>query len=435
MKIERLSVKNFKSLRDVSISPGQLSVIVGPNASGKSNFVDSLDFLADAYRNGLELAVAKLGGFENIAFRRQRRTKMPIQLSVQAELDSNEVRGISRRRGPSTRKYRFEHTFSFKARGGGIRADFFVNHENLSVWSLNDHKGTTLITQIQRENGRLAVTPAVDLAQLEKSGEDFTDLLAILTLFSGEGSARISETELFVSQIGRLVPFLSSFAQNVSQLKVFQLSPQMCRQFGAPTPRPELDRYGANLPAVVDLLQKSHPREWEQVLSMMKHIIPDLETITVEYTHSRTLGLFFHEVGVGRPWTVGEVSDGTIQSLGMLSGIYDPRSTFIVIEEPENSVHPWIVRNLADSCRAVSRRKQVLLTTHSMSLVDVLDPSEIWLASRVGGETRIEHISATNPEFSDLWREGVVSISQYLESGALLGYAPGKTVTTKSNVL
>src|SRR6266849_6035281 len=87
MRILELGIHNYKSLRAVNMSPGPLSVLLGPNAAGKSNFCDAIDFLGEMYRWNLELAVARHGGFENICYRHTRRSKSPIELLVTATLD------------------------------------------------------------------------------------------------------------------------------------------------------------------------------------------------------------------------------------------------------------------------------------------------------------------------------------------------------------
>lgn len=78
MKILEIGLHNYKSLRSVTVHPAQLSVFVGPNASGKSNFCDALDFVGEMYRWGLELAIRRHGGYENICYRHKRRSKSPI---------------------------------------------------------------------------------------------------------------------------------------------------------------------------------------------------------------------------------------------------------------------------------------------------------------------------------------------------------------------
>src|SRR3954451_22715517 len=90
MRLKRLEIRNYKSLRNVVIEPTPLTVLVGPNAAGKSNFADALDFLGEVYRSNLEGAVAKKGGYENICFRQIKRSTAPIRFRSVLEVKSGE---------------------------------------------------------------------------------------------------------------------------------------------------------------------------------------------------------------------------------------------------------------------------------------------------------------------------------------------------------
>ena len=82
MRITQLKVQNYKSLRSITLEPSGLTVLVGANGSGKSNLADCLDFISEVYRHGLEVAVARKGGYENIAHRKQRRSKGAVGVAL-----------------------------------------------------------------------------------------------------------------------------------------------------------------------------------------------------------------------------------------------------------------------------------------------------------------------------------------------------------------
>src|SRR3954468_15104997 len=82
MRLLEVSIQNFKSLKSVTLKPGPLSVFIGPNGAGKSNLCEALAFTNDMYRWGLEHAVARYGGYENICFRHTRRSTAPIAFSL-----------------------------------------------------------------------------------------------------------------------------------------------------------------------------------------------------------------------------------------------------------------------------------------------------------------------------------------------------------------
>ncbi len=66
MAIKRIRLKNFKNFRDETIELGSMNVLVGTNASGKSNFLDALRFLRDIQEDGLENAISLRAGMEHI---------------------------------------------------------------------------------------------------------------------------------------------------------------------------------------------------------------------------------------------------------------------------------------------------------------------------------------------------------------------------------
>src|SRR5438128_922607 len=112
MRITQLKISNYKSLRSVEFAPPPLSVIVGANAAGKSNLADCLDFIADVYRHGLETAVQRKGGYENIAFRRQRRSRQPIGIQLVAEFSAQDLEDYNPNMHVRT-GLRLEHSFAF----------------------------------------------------------------------------------------------------------------------------------------------------------------------------------------------------------------------------------------------------------------------------------------------------------------------------------
>ena len=426
MKITELSVHNYKSLRSISFAPGDLNIIVGANASGKSNFADALDFISEIYRHGLEVAVARKGGYENIAFRRKRRSKGAIGIDLCVEIPGSELRGGYNRSNARNNlpTVRVKHRFQFAAKGYSISAEFAIVSETLtfSIGSGQTWEEVAAITRSQHGTLTLAMpsnVAAEDLAEhpVSRKPRKYFDFPELQYFFQREFPA--SPTELISSMLGRFTSGMSAFTTAVGNIRVFQISPTKSREFGVPTPRPELAFSGANLPAVVDLLQKKRPAEWKQVMQAMRSVMPDLSAIQVAYTPNRTLGLFFEEEGSGRPWSVGEVSDGTIQTLALLVAIFDPQSTALVLEEPENSVHPWIIRHILDSCKEASKRKQILITTHSPIVMNAVHPDELWIMWRRAGESHLSPLKSLDSQFVELWSDGQIPTFEYLDSGAL----------------
>ena len=441
MRLTEVQIHNYKSLRNLSITPSPLSVLVGPNASGKSNFCDALDFLGEAYRLGLEVAVARKGGFENICFRKYKRSRAPIRFQISFELAWGEwwlPVFFRRERELKDEKFSFEHTFEIRASSTNITAPFFISSEKLEI-RLGPHSRSQLLLPIHEGNS----TYPILLFMCQREGKTITqynisgleDLLgnesetkyfrSLLDEFSGgEIKNKLPETEFMLSFIDRLFFGNSPFRQTIGSLRVFQLSPRNCREFGVPTPNPELDRFGGNLPAVVEYLKSNNKREYSSLLKTIRRVMPTLEGLETQYTHRKTLGLFVNEEGFGRPWAADDISDGTIQIIGLLVAAFDPRTSMVIIEEPENSVHPWAIRKFIEAARQASNNKQVILTTHSPVLIDTLKPDELWVVRRIDGETKINPVLELDPQLIKDWGQGHFTLSEYLDSGIIPDAVP-----------
>jgi predicted ATPase len=156
----------------------------------------------------------------------------------------------------------------------------------------------------------------------------------------------------------------------------------------------------------------------------MKDIVPELEDISIIYLHTRTLGLSFKENGVGRPWSTEEVSDGTIRSLAMLVACFDPRVSGLVLEEPENSLHPWIIKEIVKHLRNLSDSKFVMVTTHSPVVLNSVRPNDVWIVYKRNGETHIRPLIELDPNVEGDWEKGKYRLFDFLESGAILEAVP-----------
>ena len=157
----------------------------------------------------------------------------------------------------------------------------------------------------------------------------------------------------------------------------------------------------------------------------MRDIVPGLEEIRTEVLPSKTLGLFLAEKGFGRAWRADEVSDGTMHVLAVLAATADPQVSALVLEEPETSLHPWVIREVGGALRELSKRKTVIVTTQSPVVIDLLHPSETWIVSRRNGQTSIRRLTEIDPRIEEDWRQGRVGLSEYLDAGLVPRAVPG----------
>lgn len=428
MKIDSIRIRGYRSLYEVNFSPTNFSALVGPNNSGKSNLVEAIDFLADVHRYGVNVAVARKGGYDNIAHRRVRRTKKPITFEIEATLSSDELEEAHRYFSTGRQPRKFQslqvfHSFSIGPSGSRIDAEFSVVAEELELRDTNSMPPVVLATVRRTAN-------VIDVNVGDVSDGKSEQELANSTLFPLQDDSFLQFANRVITPTGLLTRALEFnqtvrvFAETLSRTKVYQLSPIECRKPGISTPNAEISLHGQNLPALVAYMRENLPNEWERVLSAMQRIVPGLNKVDTHFTHDRQLYLRFYEEGVGRPWTSEDVSDGTIQSLALFAALYDPRSPLILIEEPENSVHPWIVRSFVNACRNVEN-KQILLTTHSPELLNQLRPNEVSIIWRHAGKTHLAPLTQLDPEAEGLWASGRGGVYELLNSGLIREAIPG----------
>ena len=432
MQLAKIRIQNYKSLKNVEIEPKNFSVLIGRNSSGKSNFADALEFLAIAYSDGIEHAIARKGGYENIAFRKERRSRSALEFAIElrAEMSDSEVYPPSmlNRNSDRVSTWIFRHKFEIKATGEGIRSDFRVVSESLDI--IKDAKNREIddipyewLNFQRSEDGKINLKGDLDSPMV---GAVLFDPKYWMNVFPNELS--LAGTELLFTLPFFRTRVVGRFTSWLTKLAIFQVSPDISRHPGVPTPNPRLSSRGENLPAVVDWLQSKRPKDWKLVMRGMREIVPELKDVTVNYLHTRTLGLYFHEEGIGRPWTAEEVSDGTIRALAMLVACFDPRNTVLLIEEPENSLHPWIIREIMKNLRSLSSEKMVMVTTHSPIVLDMLSPSEVWVIFKRDGETHLSPLVGFDSDLMTDWESGKIRLFDYLESGYVSEAVPSGAI-------
>jgi len=414
--ITNIKIDNFKSLKGVDIALGPVNFFVGPNASGKSNFVEALDFLAHALREDLPFAVTEKGGFFNICHRRQRRARGAIAFDVSSR----------QRRGDTSCNLNL--SFQLRTTGEDIRADYFIASETINA-VLEPAPGKlapTLHAEIKRlEAGTSNEKYQIVVYQTGLEEEKPTGLQMQFT--RGIGFLKDITSKRFKPRRQSLLfaGFLKGFyamdwmTQDIEGLRVFQLNPRVARQPSAPSVHGELGRRGENLAAAIDQMRLKDPRNFKLLSAWLKDVVPSLSRLLTDYTDTRQLGLFFEEEGFAARWFAEDVSDGTIMSVALFLGLLDKRHRVVVFEEPETSLHPWILNRFLERCREQAKNRQVIITTHSPLAIARAAPEELYLTDRRDGITSFKKALDVETELPQIIRKDLIDLGEYWLSGGL----------------
>ncbi|CAL9371807.1 AAA family ATPase [Streptomyces cellulosae] len=370
-RLLELHVENFRSLRDVTVPLGPLTVLVGPNGAGKSNVLEVFDFLADIIRTDLQPALDSRGGFDEVAFWGGSKppTSMRIQLKAtwtgNASLNApDEYNLVIRRRSlPSSnrdgRGTRYtlsrEERFAFKRKQGRGRR-ITISGEEARV--------------VDERAGRTKDSGGFGIRRLSSG------LSTLPRLGSADGG----------DEVTRVADRLSSF-------RVFDVDVEAARQ---PTRLREADLHTLSPRAenLAGFLIHLSGREeiWEDLVADAQTVLPQLENIEFEEVggFAERLTVVLRERGLRRLTPLADASYGTVRLLGLLALLYDPNPpAFTCIEEIDHGLHPQALELVVQRLREAAERTQFIVATHSPALVDRLRPEEFVVCDRDDGGASI----------------------------------------------
>lgn len=120
--------------------------------------------------------------------------------------------------------------------------------------------------------------------------------------------------------------------------------------------------------------------------------------------------------GAGGSYGFSRLSAGTRRVLQIITSMLFDEQSLMLIEQPEDSIHPGLLRKLIEILRIHSGGNQVLFSTHSSAVLDVLEPEEILLVTAEGGATKVRNLSSTEVEHARWFLDEEGSMSEFIET-------------------
>ncbi len=335
-KITGITVSNYKSIgREQHIPLGPMTVLVGPNGSGKSNVVDVLTFVRDAMYLGLSGAITDRGGINAVRHKSSRRSSS-ISIKLDIELKSRPA------------SYLFE----------------------------------IIKDQVKYEAARVST----DLDE------------AYFTVTQGKWygpqglEPKVSPTSLALPTVAGDKRFTPLF-DLLSRLVIYSIYPDTLRQPQKYNPDKPMHKHGDNW---VSILQDQKQSTWEpEIVAGLNRLTGDIKGLKVNRIANYLVAQFRHKPEGRSQWfDAAQESDGTLRVAGILTALLqEPPLPIIGIEEPELTVHPGALPLLMDYLRQASKQSQVIITTHSPELLDLVKPHEVQVVERTNGATIIRPLA------------------------------------------
>ena len=320
MVITRIKLKNWKNFGDVDAICGKRVFLIGPNASGKSNFLDVLRFLHDIVQDGLEKAVDMRGGMTAVRYLCARK---PPDVKIVVCLDD-----------------KWEYGLSFTSDKGKPR----ITEEHVFLTDENGVKKQLLVRPNDEDKSDILRLTQTALQQVNAN----KDFRAIADFFKS-------------------IEYRHILPQLVRDPKSFSPSPIINDPFGRDlvmqiwnTP---INKRSSRLKKINEVLTIAVPQLSN--LSVEQDITTGLTHLVVNYVHWRP------NAGSQKEESF---SDGTLRLLALLWSIFAAKGP-LLLEEPELSLHEEIVRQLPDIFLRLDKTRkkaarQIFITTHSQAMLE-----------------------------------------------------------------
>jgi predicted ATPase len=364
--ITRLCVAGYRSLRDVRLEVGALTVVTGANGSGKSSLYRALKLLADVAQGRVIQSLAIEGGLSSVLWagpeafsRAMKRGEQPVQGTRRKDV-------VALKLGFSSDDYGYAIDLGLPIDGGNFARDPQIKTESLWTGPL-----------LQRANC-FAERRGPSVTLRDRNGERrqaYTQLQSFDSMLTHCANPADGAELLLLRERLRDWRFYDHFRTDSD-------APARRRQVGTRTPVLASD--GTDLAAAIATIQEIG------IEGELEAAIGDAfpgGTIDVAVTD----GYFEVEMrqhGLLRPLKTAELSDGTLRYLLLVAALLSPRPpALMILNEPETSLHPDLLPPLARLIARAARRSQLIVVSHAATLVSALkdaDAKEIVLSKHLG---------------------------------------------------
>ena len=370
MRIRSIKIRNYKSLQDVEMKdmPG-FAVLVGANGVGKSTLIDVFNFLKDALKNDMRVALRRRGGFQQVVSRGHENEPIEITLEFEASGRRKTDKGISN-----------YHVSVSELKDGKIN----INQEILDFRSgPNDAHRRSIVF----ENGKIASVS--ELPGIVGIGSDFGPSFHEILQHILQLDAPCIPA---LKSIGHFKPFAAAIQLRdlIENWQVFDLHIADARKEPDAETAEHLNSDGGNIALYAQYLREEHEDIFAEIIDDMERCVPGTSNVDAVEPGDGRIALGFRDQAFEKGFPARAVSDGTMRMFAYLALLKDPNPPpLLCIEGPENQLYPTLLSALAEEFAAHAKRRegkgQVFVATHSPDFLNHVPLESIyWLEKRDG---------------------------------------------------
>ena len=357
-QISKIHIKGFKSIKDCHLNMKMVNVLIGTNGAGKSNFISVFKLLQDVIEMNMQLNVALAGGPSALLFNGMKETS---ELSVRFDFGNNgyEFTLMPTDEGAMVFKeeyFRYRYGGKDFGRRLGLRAGYAE-----SQWERGT--GTKYDSFVQ---------PILEKQKWR--------------LYHFHDTSR-----------GARVKQNCSLANNL-----------------------ELLSDAGNLAAFLYRIKTEYPSNYANIIRTIQLVAPYFEDFYLEpLFDGENTNLRWRQKGSYDIFNANQLSDGTIRFICLVTLLKQPadlQPESIVIDEPELGLHPYALTILGEIIHATALRKQIIISTQSVELLNEFEVDEIVVVNRDDDGTKFERLNEeelfawleTDYSLGDLWKKNVL---------------------------
>jgi predicted ATPase len=337
MPITQLEVAGYRSVRKLVLPVEPLTVIVGPNGSGKTNLYRSLYLLSAAAEGRLAQALAEEGGVPSVLWAGQR-DKKPVRMTVGVTLDD----------------------LAYELSLGPVPPIMDEGRKPLSLFNLDPEVKEEHLWTLEGKR-RAVLMERKDRTAFVRDSEGNRTTFPAQLWASESVLSQLAEPHRFprlseVQRTLRMWRFYHHFRTDPD-------APLRSPQVGVRTP--VLAHDGRDLAAALQTIIEIG--DHEALERSLADAFPG-SRLEIQAPQGR-FSLFLHQPGLLRPLAARELSDGTLRYLCLLAALLSPRPpAFLALNEPETSLHPDLLEPLGRLIVDASMHSQIWVTTHAEPL-------------------------------------------------------------------
>jgi predicted ATPase len=378
--IKKIIVENFKSFKRLEVDLNKFNILIGPNASGKSNFIHIFEFLRDIERVGLEDAISLQGDLEyirniNIGASQKFSLEFVSDYRIKSFFPVLSDNGIIATKAKEVR-YKFALQF-FKTKAGFkiVEDRFSVEFDLVKEQWHGKRQGEekkigegqlSIHIEDRRPKYNLKI-PGIENIKKEQIFP-FVETEAIL-----------EDNELLINTPLSHIPF--ALSELFSGISIYNFDPKQPKRAALITGMTELEEDGKNLAiSLKRILDDKNSKE--RFLNLITTILSFVKDFEIEKLADKSLIMKINEIYANKYLPASLLSDGTINITMLILAIFFEKKPVIIMEEPERNIHPQLIALIVGMMKEKSQEKQIILTTHNTDILKNSSLEDILFISR-----------------------------------------------------